>query len=165
MADIVLVALARFANWRGPSEITHLRYSGFNREKNRITGSHDRQPIEAHSQAATGESVAHNPAHSMLERSCHSQPRGSKTSKKPIYLPTRALLHKHKSTPGRNRTYNLRIRSPLLYPLSYGRVHGGRGGVRVYCCFAVVVGILRAVWTSVVSSFGLCGGRMAGNPA
>ena len=25
------------------------------------------------------------------------------------------------STPGRTRTCNLRIRSPLLYPLSYGR--------------------------------------------
>lgn len=25
------------------------------------------------------------------------------------------------STPGRDRTCNLRIRSPLLYPLSYGR--------------------------------------------
>ena len=28
----------------------------------------------------------------------------------------------HRSAPGRIRTYNLRIRSPRLYPLSYGRL-------------------------------------------
>jgi len=33
----------------------------------------------------------------------------------------RAVAAAGESTPGRNRTCNLRIRSPLLYPLSYGR--------------------------------------------
>ena len=48
--------------------------------------------------------------------------------------PGRNPAHRPSGAPSRNRTYNLRIRSPLLYPLSHGRLTfaGGRPAASHY---------------------------------
>ena len=56
---------------------------------------------------------------SILVKSCEMGPRAAKWR---LRATTQTLLQKTlASTPGRIRTCNLRIRSPLLCPLSYGR--------------------------------------------